>query len=118
MNAVNTKSDSHPTPMRLYVGWILLAVYAIWHFAILSRPVRAVRQSAIDDEYLRSLFFSIPFAALIPLISITVFAKNKNTKTRTWSMVLLASFAIVSYLGLTGWDVNYSKFPFKPFQNR
>jgi hypothetical protein len=118
MNAEMPATDSSRTPLRLYVGWVLMGIYAVWHIELFLRPVRAIRQSAIDDDYLSSLFFSIPFAALIPLISLTVFANYKNAKTRTWSMLLLATFVFVSYIGLTCWDVDYSEFPFKPFPNR
>ena len=118
MNAEMPATDSSRTPLRLYVGWVLMGIYAVWHIELFLRPVRAIRQSAIDDDYLSSLFFSIPFAALIPLISLTVFANYKNAKTRTWSMLLLATFVFVSYIGLTCWDVDYSGFPFKPFPYR
>jgi quinol-cytochrome oxidoreductase complex cytochrome b subunit len=118
MNAEMPATDSSRTPLRLYVGWVLMGIYPVWHIELFLRPVRAIRQSAIDDDYLSSLFFSIPFAALIPLISLTVFANYKNAKTRTWSMLLLATFVFVSYIGLTCWDVDYSEFPFKPFPNR
>lgn len=115
-NAKPPLPDLPLVPMRLYVGWGLMVLYAFWHFEMISSPVRALRQSAIDKKYLYVLFFSIPFAALIPLISLTVFANCNNKKTRIWSLLLLVSFLFVSYYGLTGWDVDYSEFPFKPLK--